>query len=153
MNANPETLKKTLNEKGYEFETIRQEVSALEEEINQVSARVDSFQAAKTALDAYKNAKPGQELIIPVGEGVFVKAAVSKSDKAMFSVGSNVVVTKNISESLTYVDERIDEADKLIETLSGNITYFTQKMQQLEHDIQGIMSMLKSEEAKQQAKK
>ncbi|VVB75791.1 Prefoldin subunit alpha [Candidatus Tiddalikarchaeum anstoanum] len=145
-----ENLRKTLNEKGYEFETMRREVAALDEELGQVSERISSFENAKLSLTTFKNTKENDELIVPVGEGVFIKTKLMKNDEVMIGVGSNVVLTKDIDSAIAYIDARIDEADNIIQTLNNNLAYFNQRLMQLENEIQQIMNVLKSEESKGQ---
>ncbi len=134
---------KVLQDKSYEFETLRQELARIDEELAQLSDRMASFDNAKSALESLKGTKKGQESIVPIGEGLFIKAAITDVEKVLLSVGSGVVVGKGVDKALDYVAERIDEADKLVERLNANAAYFTQKMRQLEVEIQRLIAEAK----------
>ena len=142
-----ENYRKSMSEKSYEFETLRQEVAALNDEINQVGLRVESFELAKESVNAFKKSKSGDELVVPIGEGVFIKAKVDKNSTVLINVGSGVIVSKRLEDAESYVTERVDEADKLINTLNNNIAIFTQRLQVLEREIQEAMSVIRREEA------
>lgn len=138
-----EQLQAQIQEKSYEFEMLRRELTGIEQEMSQLSERVGSFERVKIALNALKNTKKGEELIIPLGEGLFIKANMGKIDDVLLGVGSNIVIGKSILNAINYVNERIDEANKLIKRLTSNANNYSMRLRHLEPELQNLVSLSK----------
>jgi prefoldin alpha subunit len=148
----PEEADKQLNEKSIEFEMLRQQLAGVDGELQQLHNRLGAFDRAKQTLEGLKTAKEGDDLLIPLGEGLFVKADLKNIKEVLVGVGSNVVLGKELSKGVEYVQARIDEADNLISRLNSNAQLIMDRMRVLEKDLMDLTEAKKSFAKKQELK-
>ena len=70
----------------------------------------------------FKDAKEGQELLIPIGASVFVNAKVTNSDKAIIGVGNKISITKDIPGAADYMNSIAIELQEALKTVSNTYT-------------------------------
>jgi prefoldin alpha subunit len=139
------SMRAELEEKSKEFDLLRQQLSAIDDELNQLGERVQSFEAVKDSIDSIAKTKKGTELIVPLGEGLFIKSSISNVDNVLLGVGSGIVVAKTVADSQAYVEERIKEANTLMERLSENSAYFNERLRLLETELKSLVAKIKGE--------
>ncbi len=127
-----------LQQLGYEFEGLRQQLATIDAELRELHNRISEFERARDTLEAVKTSKKDDEILIPLSEGLFVKASIKNVSEALLGVGSSVVVGKSMDKAMEYVQERIDEADNLIQRLNQNAEYFITRMRALEPELQNL---------------
>ena len=62
--------------------------------------------AAKSALEEVSSLSEGEELLVPVGAGVFVRAKLAGKDKVLVTLGANIMVEKALEDTRKYLEER-----------------------------------------------
>lgn len=139
-----ERIQQLLETKGYEFEMLRQQLSGIDAELQELTGRLGEFERAKETLLGLKNAKKGDDLLIPLGEGLFIKADINNVKEVLVGVGSAVVVGKEMKKAVDYVQERIDEADTLINRLNSNAQIILDQMRTLEPELRDLTEQARS---------
>lgn len=134
----PAQVQKLLEEKGYEFEMLRQQLAGIDQELQELHDRIGQFEGAKLTLEGLKDTKKGTDLLIPLGEGLFLKAGINNVKDVLIGVGSGVIVGKEMSKAIEYVQERIDEADTLINRLNSNAQLLLNQMRRLEPELRDL---------------
>lgn len=96
-----------------EREELRAEYGALAQLLEDVRRRVEllnttlaELAAAKSALEEIGSLSEGEELLVPVGAGVFVRARLASKDKVLVTLGANVMVEKTLEDTRKYLEER-----------------------------------------------
>ncbi|MDD2678673.1 MAG: prefoldin subunit alpha [Candidatus Nanoarchaeia archaeon] len=145
MKSNTELIE----EKASEFEMLRQDLEGADSQMQEINYRMREFKSALETLSSIKNAKPGQELIMPLSEGLLIKVKLSSPDKVLLGIGNQLVAEKNIKECEEYVKKRIDEADSILNQLNESADKTAIKLRKLETE---IMELNKKEEEKKKEK-
>ncbi|MBN1924159.1 MAG: prefoldin subunit alpha [Nanoarchaeota archaeon] len=133
-----EKKQQLLQQLGYEFEGLRQQLAGIDAELQELNLRISEFERAKETLSALSNSKKDEEMLVPLSEGLFIKANIKNVKEVLVGVGSGVVVGKDMMKAKDYVQERIDEADNLINRLNSNAQYFVARMRELEPELQRL---------------
>ena len=100
-----------------EMQMLQQEVQKVEQEIVELEKRKIELEMVLSSLDEIKKQK-GDETLIPIGSGVFVKGKLTQKDKVLINIGADVVIEKNVVD-----------AKKIIQKQSEGITAIQQKME------------------------
>ena len=97
------------NEDYVQLQLLNQKLQELDQSITQADQQIEHALVASTTLESLETAKPGQELLIPLGAGAFLEVEAKAVDKVKLVVGSNVLVDKPIKDTLTTIKSQIQE--------------------------------------------
>lgn len=88
-----------------------------------------------------------EEVLIPVGAGVLIRAAPPKVDKVLVGIGANVVVEKNKDEAEKILEARLKELE---EGLISILTQRNQIGQRLDADRRALQTFIDRQQQTQQ---
>jgi prefoldin alpha subunit len=108
-----------------QIKQAEQQISQVEEQIFEVNSLIDSLSELKTA-------KKGQEILVPVANGIFIKAKIEDKESLKVNVGGGVVVEKTIDNTIEMLKEQI----RNIETYKNEIFVQLQQLVAQASDIQ-----------------
>ena len=113
--ANEEELQKAV-----EAEMIRQQLLEIENQLNVLETKKYELQLIKESIDEVKG-KKGNEILVPIGAGVLLRAEIKDDEKVLVNVGSNVVVERNLEETKKIIDNQISEVEKAEQILQEEL--------------------------------
>jgi prefoldin alpha subunit len=93
---------------------------ARQEEILQYS--LEELLRARETVSSTRQAGKGTEALVPVGAGAFLFMNVKESDKALMSIGSDLVLEEGVDKVLEKLDARVKEIEEASNTLSEKIS-------------------------------
>ncbi len=120
-----------LQELANEYEYLRQEVSAIDNQIRELQNHHNSLLLAKESIDSIKN-KNGAEILVPGGAGVYFYTSLSNDKSCLVEVGSNIFIEMNIIRAKKTISERIDQVLKMIVQLNEEADAIVNRLQQIE---------------------
>lgn len=97
---------KTRERLSAEYAILAQVANELRSRIDLLNAAINDVTVARSALKELMKLSGGEDMVVPIGGGVMVRAAYKKEDRVMVSIGANVVVEKRIDEAIGYLEER-----------------------------------------------
>ncbi len=104
------------------MEGYKERVEALSRQVQVLRVSLDEVSMAAEALKAFRDAKEGDEILMPVGASTFIPVQVTGNRKAVVGIGSNISVEKDVSDSVDYMSANsaeISEAlKKSVDTLN-----------------------------------
>ncbi len=130
-------------QKAYEFEMYRQELANIQKQLQELSYRIQELDLILDSLKAIKNEDGKDEIIVPIGQGVYIKTKMVNTENILIDVGSNVIIEKDIDSAISYIKERFDEISNYIDRLNKDAQYFTAKLQELEPILNKMSQELK----------
>ena len=101
------------------LESYKEQLGILQHQIELVQSSLEESIRARETLKVFKDAKEGDEILIPIGASVFVNAKVTKSDKAIVGVGNKISVTKDLSEATDYMNSIVIELQEALKKVSS----------------------------------
>jgi prefoldin alpha subunit len=96
------------------------ETLARQEEILQYS--LEELLRARETVGNARQAGKGIEALVPVGAGAFLFMNVKDSDKALMSIGSDLVLEESVEKVLEKLDARVKEIEEASKSLSEKIS-------------------------------
>ena len=104
------------------MESYKERVDALSRQVQVLRVSLDEVTMASDAIKAFRDAKDGDEILVPVGAMSFIPVKVTGNRNVVVGVGSNISVEKDVEGSIEYMDANgaeINEAlKKTVEALN-----------------------------------
>tara|TARA_Y100000310_G_C20529496_1_gene737708 strand:+ start:313 stop:681 length:369 start_codon:yes stop_codon:yes gene_type:complete len=115
-----------------QIQELGQRMKFLEQQLEQLQHQANELEQVRDSVEEMAKAGEGQELLIPLGAGVFTKAKVSDNKKVLMNVGSKVVVEKDLASAKVLVEGQMAELDKIKEQMTQEMTNIGQQLQMMQ---------------------
>jgi len=77
-----------------------------------IRASLEEHMRAKETLESYSKSRDENQLLVPIGAGVFIHVLPGKRETAIGGVGSSVLIERSVSDISKLLDDQIDELKK-----------------------------------------
>ncbi|MDY5678363.1 MAG: prefoldin subunit alpha [Candidatus Methanomethylophilaceae archaeon] len=132
------------------MESYKERVEALSRQVQVLRVSLEEVTMSADALKAFKNAKEGDEIMVPVGASSFITVKVTSNRNVVVGIGSNISVEKDIDDAIGYMDannaeiaealkksaEALNEAQQALTTISNAVQQEYVNRQQAAQGIQ-----------------
>lgn len=95
-----------------------QQLDRLTQQARMIQSTMQEADRASRSLEALAQAKPGDEVLLPVGASSFVNVIVGEKTRAIMGIGNDISVEKELPDAKAFVD---DEYSQLKEALQKAI--------------------------------
>ena len=117
----------------------QQEMQELQQGVQQIQQQLQLLQQQKVELEhltdslseLQKNTS-GKEVLVPFGAGIFIKAKIEDPSKVILNVGAQVVVEKNIEDTLALVTRQSKELHTIEQSMQEELVHVSQQLQFLQ---------------------
>jgi len=116
-----------------EFQILSQQINQLQHQINSINTSVMELKSLETTLDEIKKVKKDNNLLIPLGNNIFIKGKLENNNELIMGVGSKTLVKKELSEAKELIEDQIKELEKInleLETEVSNASIQLEKLQE-----------------------
>ncbi len=103
---------------------IQQRMKKIQEDLQQVNQQINRIDSTREGIEEISEKKE-QEIISPVGEGVYMPAEIKNTEKTLVEAGAGVVIEKTPKKAINTLGDR---KDSLIEARK-NLKAQLQKLQ------------------------
>lgn len=119
-----------------DLELMNKQLQDLEQSLQMADQELEYANIAVGMISELKSANPNQELLIPIGNGVFFTVNVGDVRKVKVAVGSGVLVDKTADDAINFVKGQISELNnyrtqslKLYEQVADKTVELQQKIE------------------------
>ncbi len=98
----------TLEAYNQQLENINRQARLLQ------NTRDEATRASRT-MQALIDAKPGDEILVPIGSSCLITVQVSEKKKAIIGVGTKVSVEKDLADAVEYLDNTSKELSEAVQ--------------------------------------
>lgn len=120
------------------LQSYRSQINSLNEQAQYIQAMINDYRRARITIENYSKNDEDEDLLFPVGGGVFISADAKKTSKVLLEVGSGVVVEKGVEEATKKIDEQVDSLQENLEQVSNNIQQLQQNASELSQKIRSM---------------
>ncbi len=135
------TMDKDMQGKMMELESFKTQLQQYQQQKSQIMMTVQEMMSAKATIDGIKDTKDGEEMIIPIGGGTFIRGIITDPKNVISSVGADIAVTKDALSAKASIEEQIKLAEE-------NVAMLDSEMQKIEMRAQEIYVEMESGTAK-----
>ena len=86
------------------MESYKQRVEALSEQVQVLRVSLEEVTMTSNAIKAFKDAKVGDEIMVPVGASSFITVQVTSNKNVVVGIGTNISAEKSAEEAVEYMD-------------------------------------------------
>jgi len=129
------------------LESYQQQLESVERQARLLQNTRDEATRANRTIQALMDAKPGDELLVPIGSSCLITVNVSEKKKAVIGVGSKVSVEKDLPEAIEMLEATSKDLNEAIQKTIGAMREIQGYVEQLTNAIQSEYSARRQQQA------
>ena len=114
------------------MQEMMQRMQALQQQLEILQHQLGELEQVKESITAVNDSDNEQEVLVPLGAGVFVKGKFSETDKVFMNVGANVVVKKAPKDAEEIVVKQIEQLKNIGEQMNQEVASISQLLQMIQ---------------------
>jgi prefoldin alpha subunit len=111
--------------------TVREQLTLLNRHLDELADKIVEVQEMLSAVQQSDTIKQGDELLVPLVNGIMVRAKAVGDDELLVNVGANTTVKRNKQQVIELLSGQLDELLQYQETLSEQEQQLLKEEQQI----------------------
>jgi len=120
----------------YQFQAYKEQRDILTEQTQFLNASLNNLINIKNTVENLKEVKEGEEILVPVGGMLNLKATIKDPKKVLLYISQDIVVEKSLEETLEHIDERIVTHNEQIQKVSTQLQNVERILQEISQNVQ-----------------
>jgi len=121
-----------------QMQVYQKQMKQVEEQLEGVNRKEGEIHFIKETMDEIKKAEKGKKILVPISNGIFIKAQVDNTEDLLVNVGSDVIVKKDIEETKKMMDAQLIELKKFQNSMEAEMDSLDIKIRQIENEFKEI---------------
>lgn len=113
-----------------EIRILEGSASALQSRLDIVRAAISEITLAHNTLEGFKTLQDGEDTLVPIGAGSYVRMKIADSKKLVMGVGAGAAVEKDVGSSVEELKGRLQELDKARNSIQQQLEQTLARYQQ-----------------------
>lgn len=118
------------------MESYKERVEALSRQIQVLRMSLDEVNLAAGALTAFKDAKEGDEIMVPIGAQSLITVKVTSNKNAVVGVGAGISVEKSAEDAIAYMEANGAEITEALKKTTSVLSEAQQALSTLSQAVQ-----------------
>lgn len=132
-------MEKELREKYIQTQYIEKQVKQVTKQLEQLDEQSSEITQIVSDLEELKGVKPGSEILVPIHNGIFLKATLNDSENVVINVGSNTTTLKKVQEAQDLLTKQADEIKGIRLKLTDTYEQLTEQARMLESEVKEVI--------------
>ena len=125
-------------EKYLELQMLNSQLRQIQQQIQSAEVQMQEMDRLGSALNESKSIKKGQDMLVPLGQGIFLRANAGDLKNVVMSVGADVVVEKSFDEALEIVKKQQGELGSILLDMRHEFNTGVQQLHEMQHELNQI---------------
>ena len=130
-----EKMKEDVKEKYLELQMLNSQLQQLQQQIRNADMQSAEMDKISFAIEEAKSIKKGQEMLVPLGQGIFIKAKAEDANLVIMSVGADVAVEKSLDDAIAIVKTQQGELSSIILEMKHEFSDGVQRLHSLQNEM------------------
>ena len=122
-----------------EIQILEQQIKQIQKNLEILNQQIFELNMISNSLTEIKKTKIGQELLIPLGSGIFIKTELKDNNEILTNVGSDVVISKTNAETKTFIKSQTEFVTEMITKIEQELHLSISKYEELKEDLQELV--------------
>ena len=131
-----------------EIRILEGSASTLQSRLDIVRTAINDVSLAHATLEGLTKLQDGDDTLVPVGAGSYVRMKIGDSKKLVMGLGAGTAIEKDVASSIEELKRRVQELDKARNSIQQQLD---QTLARYEQDRQSLDQLLRVQAAAQQA--
>jgi prefoldin alpha subunit len=119
------------------FRYFKEQREMFQGQLEIINASLGNVMNSKRTLENIKDGiKEGDEILVPIGGLVNIKASIKDPEKVLLAVTQDVIIEKDLDGSIEFLDKLIEQHNKQLQFLQKQIQSIDVNLQQISQTIQ-----------------
>lgn len=105
----------------YQFNYLRQQREMFANQLDLINSSLGNLLNTKITVNNLKNVKEGEEILFPIGGMINVKATINNPEKVLLYVSQDVVIEKNLENTIEFLDKLINQHNEQIKYMRAQL--------------------------------
>ena len=92
-----------------EFQVLNQGIQNIHNQIKNIDSNLSEFQILRNSIEELKKIDENREIIIPLGQGIFVKGRITEKNNLINMIGANILIEKDTDGTIANINKQIME--------------------------------------------
>jgi len=116
---------------------LREQHNMLQGQLEIINASLGNILNTKTTIENLKEGiKQDDEILVPIGGLVNIKASIKDPEKVLLAVTQDVIIEKDLDGTLEFLDKLIEQHNKQIQFLRTQLQNVEMTLQQISQNVQ-----------------
>ena len=107
----------------------------IQQQIQSAEVQMQEMDRLGSALNESKSIKKGQDMLVPLGQGIFLRANARDLKNVVMSVGADVIVEKSFDEALEIVKKQQGELGSILLDMRHEFNTGVQQLHEMQHEL------------------
>ena len=135
--------KEEMQQKFVLYQLLQSRAEELKKQIELLGSKNTEIETTKYALEELSKAKKDNDILIPLGSGIYTSGKLSF--EILTDIGAGVMTIKDFESAKLMVEEKGTELEKIAATLQEEILHIVTKMNELVPELQKAIEEQKTE--------
>lgn len=122
------------------IEQYKEQMSSLETQSSYMQAAIAEYNKSKMTIEQLSKTSKGEEILLPIGGGTFIKATTIDSSQVLYDIGAGIVTEKSTDDTIKNIDKRIEELQKSLEKLAEIMQNLQNEATEISQKAQSLIS-------------
>ena len=115
----------------FEISMMENRLKQLDQNLSMIEQQIMEHERIENSLNELGKEK-NSDMIFPIGAGVFANGNLKDSESLLVSIGSGIVIEKNLAETNLIISKRKEKLVSLREELGGQMKILVEAMARIE---------------------
>ncbi|MFX0037709.1 MAG: prefoldin subunit alpha [Promethearchaeota archaeon] len=119
------------------FRYLKEQRDMFQGQLEIINASLGNIMNTKNTVENIKQGvKENDEILVPIGGLVNLKASIKDTEKVLLAITQDVVIEKNLDEAIEFLDKLIEQHNQQIQFLTTQIQNLDVNLAQISQSIQ-----------------
>lgn len=118
------------------MEAYRERVETMTRQVQILRATLDEVSLALDSVKAFKDAREGDEIMVPVGASCFIPVKVTGNKTVVTGVGSGISIQKTSEESIEYLESNAYELSEALKKSASTLDELQKNLSMVNEAVQ-----------------
>lgn len=124
-----------------QIQYFREQYNMIQSQLEFMNASLGNILNTKTTLQNLKeDVKEGDEILVPIGGLVNIKATIKNPEKVLVSIPQDVVIEKDLDSAIEFLDKNMEQHNQQIEYLKTQLQKVEIALRQISENVQRTYS-------------
>ena len=130
---------KELQQKMMEYQMLEEKFKQMNQQRELFESKMIELEQTNQAIEDIEKSKKEDDILIPLGSGLFLPGKISKKEKMVIGIGADIVIEKDSDEVKKVLEERRKILENGMENIQNNMLQIAREMQRLQVETQKMM--------------